>query len=74
MDVSIPQLRDLLFPMEWFVRFYILAFIVWLAEPMYPGSQFSYLLLIYFLWFVMAITFAWQVIVTVRFVRDHRRE
>lgn len=72
MEVTVSQLRDLLYPLEWFFRFAILGFVVWLVRPLYPGSSLANSLALYALWVLMLMMFAWQVLITFRFLRDAR--
>jgi len=68
MEVTLPQLRNLLYPMEWFFRFSILSFVVWLAQPLYPGNYLAYSVALYVLWFLILMMFVWQIVITVRFL------
>lgn len=72
MEVTVSQLRDLLYPLEWFFRFTILGFVVWLVRPLYPGSYLANSLALYALWVLMLMMFAWQILITFRFLRDAR--
>lgn len=69
MEVTLPQLRNLLYPMEWFFRFSIFSFVVFLARPLYPGNYIAYSIALYVLWFLILVMFVWQIVITARFLR-----